>query len=486
MKTILAAVLFAIGSCQQQTASTQAAATSAQPAVIVHTAQTGATVAAALYGVEIPVWEPITTAQFSAVLFGLGSVRWPGGDAADRYQWRTNTYGPGTCGQMAPPDPASTFDNFIAFAHAANLSPAITVNYGSDRLCTGPANPAQAGAWAAYAKAHGVHVAFWTPGNEQYTPNSVDLHKGCHQNPTCYATNEPAFYAAIKAADPSAQVCVDANPHVVGWDTVVLKSAKYDCIEVHHFAQNVTVSDADLLQNGPSGLAGTITHAMTDLGAAGRDPGTPIFMGAVGCNNGPPGKQSVSIVCGLFSAMAEATMATRGIQRSAWHLGFGPCRPPSQGGDFDKAVYGFQDYGSDGAWSDGTQATRCNATVVPTGTPFPAAIGIQIAESALPPESTMVATEVDNAPNVRAWAAKAQNGTVRELLVNLDEDNPITVQVSIDGETSGTGAQAFEYGKSDYAQSAQNVWVPPNETSLGAWQGSIPVTLPPWSMTSLW
>jgi hypothetical protein len=47
---------------------------------------------------------------------------------------------------------------------------------------------------------------------------------------------------------------------------------------------------------------------------------------------------------------------------------------------------------------------------------------------------------------------------------------------------SGSGATITTYGKAQYDNSQQNVWTGPVSQSVGAWQHTVPVTLPPWSM----
>jgi hypothetical protein len=82
---------------------------------------------------------------------------------------------------------------------------------------------------------------------------------------------------------------------------------------------------------------------------------------------------------------------------------------------------------------------------------------------------------------VRAYAATHGSGYA-VVLFNLSETASIPVKVGVDAMTSGSGATITTYGKAQYDNSQQNVWTGPVTQNVGAWQHTVPVTLPPWSM----
>ena len=151
------------------------------------------------------------------LLTGLGiqTVRWPGGADADYYHWETNTACAGGSAQ-----PNNDFESFmLQTGRPANLQVVMTVNYGSNQTCDGGGDPAEAAAWVARARDAGYNVHYWTVGNEDYHAKppdggEFDLHARPH-DPTTYAAavaGDAGYYARMKAADPTAQVGVIAQP----------------------------------------------------------------------------------------------------------------------------------------------------------------------------------------------------------------------------------------------------------------------------------
>jgi hypothetical protein len=87
-----------------------------------------------------------------------------------------------------------------------------------------------------------------------------------------------------------------------------------------------------------------------------------------------------------------------------------------------------------------------------------------------------------NLPTVKAYASKRSSG-YGVLLVNIDENNPVTTMVGIANDTRTFQATMLLYGKAQYDESQTNIWVGPVSSSLGTVTNPFSVTLPPWSMT---
>jgi hypothetical protein len=177
---------------------------------------------------------------------GITLLRYGGGSWADEYDWQTNT----DIYDCLPDDPTASFTSscastdsldfaqFSQQARAIGAQSFVTVNYGSG-------TPAEAAAWVTQAASTaGQGVALWEVGNENYgcwevnnelagspenfpgyTPNTYTTVNGVYENPTCpqvtegdaagtqtlatsYAVNASQFLAAMKAADPAAQIGV--------------------------------------------------------------------------------------------------------------------------------------------------------------------------------------------------------------------------------------------------------------------------------------
>ena len=457
-----------------------------QSGVFVNPSQVGAQVSSSVLGAGMAVSFDITKPGLAAsfVTAGLTATRWPGGKLADRYHWQTNMLGPGICGTGFRADPHSTFDAFMAdIASQAHLDVAVTVNYGSNAQCTGGADPTEAAAWVAYAnRTKAYNLTWWTVGNEQYTKGSLDLHSQPH-SPSQYAQLvSQTYYQQMKGASPvPINVCVQVAPWIPGWDATVLSQASYDCVELHYYPQHgYNVNDDFLIGSAPHGLTTDIQKVQGELAAVGR-AGTPIYIGEIGSDTEPGGKQEMSITQALYAGQAIGEMLNDGIARATWHIGYGVCDPPSNGGNFSKTLYGWQNYGGAMIFSGGDIAKRCNGTNVPLGTLLPTADAFEVASHFVRNGEHMLGVSVLGMPDIHAYATTYAGGYAI-MLFNLNKTSTELVPVTIAGKSSGSGGQSWMYAKVIYDASKQNVWNGPTTWKLWPWQNSFTLTLPPWSM----
>ncbi|MBV9027167.1 MAG: hypothetical protein JO311_01000, partial [Candidatus Eremiobacteraeota bacterium] len=247
--------------------------------VVIDPSQIGPVVTTAVLGADMDVWFDITQPGLAASFkqAGMTTTRWPGGHGADRYHWQTNRYGPGACAtgfNVGKPNPKSTFDNFMRdVAMPAHLDVAVTVNYGSNATCTAGGDPNEAVAWVKYANAtKHYNLTWWTVGNEQYSPDSMDLRSSPH-DPTQYAQIMTAdYYQQMKAASPiPINVCVDGSIGNKIWSAGVFALAQFDCVELHYYPQKGTsVNDTFLLTNAVRGVTSSIKLVEGELAAAGH------------------------------------------------------------------------------------------------------------------------------------------------------------------------------------------------------------------------
>ncbi len=444
----------------------------------------------AVLGANEEVWFDIARPGLAAsfVKAGMVTTRWPGGHAADRYHWRTNTYSRGTCSSglhVGLPNPNSTFNHYMQdVVIPAHLDVAITVNYGSDQKCEHGANPKEASDWVSYANnKKGYNITWWTVGNEQYTLDSLDLRSKPHDASQYAQVVKRNYYKQMKAASRiPINVCVDASIKYVDWDAAVFAQAKYDCVEVHFYPQKGTmVDDTFLLTNAVQGFTQSIHTVQSQLATAGR-AGTPIYVGEIGSALPPGDKQNMSITQALYAGEIIGEMLNVGIPRASWHSGFGTCDPESKGGDFSKTLYGWQDFGGTMIFSIGTRQHNCSTENVPLGTLMPTAIAFEVASHFIANGEHMLGASVAGMPDIRAYATTYKGGYAL-MLFNLNETSSENVPVTIDGKTSGSGGPVWRYDKARYNKSKKNKWVGPKSLTLPSWQNSFNINLPAWSMT---
>ncbi len=458
----------------------------ASPSLVIVPSQVGPRVDGHVRGVGMVAWFDITRPGIARSLetAGMEATRWPGGTPADAYHWQTNAMT--QCGgHPYHADPHATFDNFMEdVAIPAHLDVAIVVNYGSNRDCTGGADPAEAAAWVTYAnrtKQYGI--SWWTVGGELWNRNTIDMHSE-FGNPAQYAEIEATqYYAQMKAASPiPIHVCVDVNPRLPNWDSIVLAKARYDCVEMHYYAQGKNVNDERLIRYGARGLTKLIDVLKSELATAGH-PNTPIYVGEIGSIGRRPGKQTQSIVQALYAAQVVGELVNDGIPRATWWLGYSNCYLPENGGDFGPTLYGWQNFGSGMIFSGG--ALNCRATdVPPLGTLLPTANAFVVAKYFVSDGEHVVGLRVNSLPDVKAYVS-TYGGGYALLLVNRNEDASVAIPVTIEGRSSGPGGTIVTYDKTLYDASKRGEWPGPTVASLPAWHGGFTVSLPPWSIVAV-
>jgi hypothetical protein len=450
-----------------------------------------ASISASQFGTNLGVWYDVSNAGTAAAVAATGAhlVRWPGGSSSDEYHWATNS---GCAGIYT--SPGSTFDEFMQSVIVPNDDEvAITVNYGSNSTCTGGGSPTEAAEWVAYAVSNGYGVHHYTVGNEVYGSWEYDLHAVPH-DPATYAdavgsATSGGYYQLMKAADPTAQIGVVVE-NQAAWDSTVMRKASYDFVELHEYVQAPgSESDRYLLTQAPAAITADIESVRRELTAAGRSADTPIFLGEFNSAYSSPGKQSLSIVNGLFTGMAFGELLNDGVPMNAWFLAIGGgCNGGADSSSLAAGLYGWQNFGSYDQVSEGWAAGTCasHSPAIGAGVVLPSGYAEQLASSfALAGNEMLGATVGASLPNVRVYAATQGSGFAL-MLFNLDENASAAATVSIANTSKTTfSASTIMYGKAQYDQSRNGDWTGPVLQTLGAVNVPVAITLPAWSMTVL-
>ncbi len=471
--------------------------------IAVHPTPTGSPISANLLGMGVTNRLDFTTPTLYTpfITTGITMSRFMGGTVQDYYDWSTNTMGPGQCtSPNGTPNPNANFANYMADV-VANLAPPqtsdIEVNYGTNHACTGGGDPTVAADWVANATTTVGYppVFYWTVGGEQYYENnfgSIDLHSPppaqCPGGAACYVAYEPTFYTDMHAAAAyPIKVCVMGNPSNQGpqganWDTIVLAGASFDCVQVHLYAQPAgSESDSYLLNSAPAQFTTWINTEKTRLATAGK-AGTPIFVGETNSVSSNSGKQTESIINALFAGMEIGEAANDGVAAMTWHQAYGNCSTATIGsGNFSTALYGFQSYGNNGAFSYNNSA--CSGNGQPAqGTVQATGYAYMVASHFIRDGEHALTYTASGDASVKVYAS-TYNGGYAFMLFNLDGGQWAAATVSIDGKSSGTVNRIVTYDKEIYERSQINTWDGPvTDTTSRPWSGSFVVALPPWSM----
>jgi hypothetical protein len=315
-----------------------------------------------------------------------------------------------------------------------------------------------------------------------------DLHAHPHDPHTYSTAVRTGYYPAVKKADAAAQIGVVVDtPNDRAWNDVVLREAKpFDFVELHYYPEYNVDNDAFLLGPAIDTFSHDLVGLRAEMTAAGVSRKLPIYLGEYNNDAGNEGKQSVSIVNGLFVGQMLGTLMNAGVPRSTFWLGYGSC---DENGDFSKKLYGWQHFGSEALFSDGLPNSYegcANTPKIPGGTPFPTARVMALLANGVPAGShvRIVSAPKSLGHKVRAYGFAEGSGYALAIFNNTLAAIDIRARVQGSQERSFT-ATLTTYGKAQYDKSKENRWVGPVEQNLGSVGTTVPLTLPPYSISIL-
>jgi len=458
--------------------------------VSVNAAQSLRVAEARWFGMNTAIWDAafdsITTVnQFTNL--GTRAMRFPGGSLSDEYFWEVNrsstntwqwatslanfihvftnvnaqavitvNYGTGSTNQAAA---------WVAYVNASTNS---TVSLGVD---TGGANWQTAGWWASLraatplanddgknflriGRSAPLGFKYWEIGNEIYGGWETDASSVPH-DPYTYANRARDFISLMKAVDPKVKIGVVSLPgedayanntaHTVtnlrtglthnGWTPVMLATLKSlgatpDFLIHHRYPQGPGgESDAYLLQSstGWTSDAASLRQQITDYtGAAGSN--IELICTENNSVSSSPGKQSTSLVSGLFYADSLAQlMQTEFNGLFWWNFRNGGVETNNN----SASLYGWRQYGDYGI----TEGTNY----------FPVYYVGRLMQKFVQPGDTILGANTDY-PLLAGYAARRQDGAVSLLMINKDPTNSITGKVALTGFVPSSGAVIYSYG----------------------------------------
>jgi len=439
------------------------------------------------FGLNTAIWDNnFDTSATSNALAELGTriLRFPGGSLSDEYHWSTGRTGTNTWTW------ATSFANFLHIATNAGVQAMITVNYG-----TGTSN--EAAAWVRSANiTNQIACKYWEIGNECYGSWETDSNAVPH-DPYTYAIRARDYISAMKAADPTIKIGVVAvtgensysnNPNHLavnprtgttnyGWTPVMLSTLKSlgvtpDFLVHHVYPQYGTDNDQALLAvaNWP-GDAADLRQQITDyLGSAGTN--TELLVTENNNDSGNPGRQSTSIVNGLYLADSLAQlMKTEFNSLIWWDLRNGT----DTGGDFNPVLYGWRTYGDLGIING-------------ANTRHPVFYAFKLMQYFARPDDTVLNATTDY-PLLASYSVRKADGSVAVLVINKDRYATFAAQIVLANFMPWTNAIVRQFGITQDEATRTNSVVPGAQdistNSLAVSGTNISATFPPYSMTLL-
>jgi alpha-L-arabinofuranosidase len=437
------------------------------------------------FGLNTAIWDSnFDTASTSNAMEELNCqiLRFPGGSLSDFYHWATATRHDGYSY-----DPTK-FTNFVHVATNAGVQAMITVNYG-----TGTSN--EAAAWVRHANVTNNYAfKFWEIGNECYGTWEIDSNSLPH-DPFTYATRAANYITLMKAADPTIKIGVVAAPgessfsnnatHYAvnsrtgttnyGWTPVMLATLKNlgvtpDYI-VHHVYPEYTGGESDplLLQSAVNWAADAadLRQQLVDyMGASNTN--IEILCTENNSNSGNQGRQSTSIVNGLYLADSLGQLMKTEIDAYVW---WDLRNGTDTSGSFDATLYGWRTYGDLGIMSGATNK-------------YPAYYSMKLMQY-LAQQGDTVLNPTSDYLLLSTYAVLKTNGNLAVLVINKDAVTNLTAQIAVTGFTPASSATVRSYAiQQDEATRTNGPGALKDlQTNTVAVSALFTNTFPPYSMT---
>lgn len=485
-----------------------------------------------IFGVNAVIWDPeVASAQTQQLVrdAGIRIIRVPGGSLSNVYHWSTNT----SDGQTWKW--SSGFDKLSQLILGANTQAFVSVNYGTG-------TPEEAAAWVAYAnaettgtdvaigtdvkgtdwktshywaslraasplatddgynflriaRAEPIGIAHWEIGNENYGDWEEDQQAVAH-DPATYGTRAVQYMAKMRSVDPAIEVGVVAvrSGEYNGWTRTLLTTLKDagatpDFLIYHRYDQAPGAeTDAGLLQSAKSwgDDAANLRQLLTDnLGADAAQVELMVTENNSVYTN--PGKQSTSLVNGLFLADSVGNLLQTEFNALTW-WDLRNASPIDQStrellGNMSSSLYGWRAFGDYGMLS--TPGTTSSAVQLATSyyDKYPTYYAMKLLSYFARGRDQVVSTTSSN-PLLAVYAVKRDSeSSLRLLVINKSPTSRLTGNFDIEGFTAPAVANMYSYGiPNDDAAKPNGTGCPDISGATLTVSGAVTVAFEPYSI----
>jgi hypothetical protein len=444
------------------------------------------------FGLNAATWDSYyDTPTTVSLLNELGTrlIRLPGGSLSDQYNWSLNTTLTNTW-QWATS--FGNFIHVITNA-SVNAQAIITVNYGTGSpqeaaawvaYCNAATSSSQllgvdakgtnwhtAGYWASLRAAAPLRTddgknflrisrnaplgfKYWEIGNECYGTWETDSN-AVPNDPYTYALRATNYLALMKTVDPTVKIGVVSAPgedsyanntshpaynlregtYHNGWTPVMLATlysagVTPDFLVDHFYPESGTDNDQALLQASANWAsdASNLRQQITDyIGSNGTN--IELLATENNADSGPEGKQSTSLVNGLYLADSLAQLTKTEFNSFIW---WDLRNGADTNGDFSASLYGWRTNGDLGVIGD-------------LNTRYPTFYTFKLMTNFVQPGDTVLTADSDYSL-LSVYAVRWLDGRLTVLAINKDPSNTSTGQVAVTGFTPAAGGTVYSYG----------------------------------------
>jgi hypothetical protein len=300
-------------------------------------------------------------------------------------------------------------------------------------------------------------------GNEEYGSWEPDYHTSAH-NAATYAQFSATFYSYAEeitraAGLPMIAIGLGSDDPSSSWTETVIADELADgmtassmFISDHSYAETAGSENDSFLLNStvtnPSSVLDWSTR-YTDYEADAKAAGAgTVAVIATEWNSvsTDPGKQSVSLVNGLFTAESIGSLLESGYSGAAF---WGLQDNGELGNNDSSSLYGWREFGDYGIFGNGYDTSSIADA---QGVLFPSYFGMQLA-SKIDLAGGTVVSATSSSSNLNVYAVMEANGQLDLLVVNTSPTNSATDTFTTTGFSPGTAATVWQYGETqDTAQ----------------------------------
>ena len=444
------------------------------------------------FGLNAATWDTnYDTPTTVSLLNELGTriIRLPGGSLSDQYNWSLNTTLTNTW-QWATS--FGNFIHVITNA-SVNAQAIITVNYGTGTpqeaaawvaYCNAATSSSQllgvdakgtnwqtAGYWASLRAAAPVGTddgknflrisrtaplgfKYWEIGNECYGTWETDSN-AVPNDPYTYALRATNYLALMQAVDPTVKIGVVSAPgedsyvnntsHPAynsregtnhnGWTPVMLATLHScgvtpDFLVDHFYSESGSDNDQALLQASANWAsdASNLRQQITDyIGSNGTN--VELLATENNADSGPEGKQSTSLVNGLYLADSLAQLTKTEFNSFIW---WDLRNGADTSGDFSASLYGWRTNGDLGVIGE-------------LNTRYPTFYTFKLMTNFVQAGDTVL-TAASDYSLLSVYAVRRLDGSLTVLAINKDPSNTSTGQVAVAGFAPASSVAVYSYG----------------------------------------
>lgn len=404
-----------------------------------------------MFGLNAAVWdgtyESPTTLQLLRELNNQ-ALRFPGGSMSDVYHWQTNM-SEGQTFQWA-----TSFDDFAAHAAATNAQVYITANYGTG-------TPQEAAEWVRYSNiVKGYKFWYWEVGNENYGTWEAD-NNNRPNDPVTYANRFREYWQQMKAVDPRIKIgAVVAlgedsfanyqdqqvtNPRTGqvhrGWTPIMLDTLRQlgitpDYVIYHRYEQGPGGESDLFLLNSASTWADDAAQLRQMVNDYLGTKGHRVELACTEHNSvfSNPGKQSTSLVNGLFYADALGNLLKTEFNAMMW---WDLRNGQESGNNNSPSLYGWRRYGDYGIVSGADPASPADR--------YPTFYVNKLLKYFARGGERVVQASSDYR-SLGVYATRGTDQSLRLLVINKHPSAVVNAAFSIPGLTNGETARVYSYG----------------------------------------